>query len=134
MSMSLQTYCIGYAAVVHSVEHEYFFPSSDGGRYAPTTARARIQSIYDDAGIPRLSNGRLPRVHDLRHTFCCHALEQMQASGFDLYYALPILSKYLGHYGIRDTERYLRLPVFMRESLVDSEETLASVIPEVIWP
>lgn len=132
MSASLHAYCIGYASTVHSISHEYFFPAGDGGRYSPTTARSRIKSIYEDAGIPRLSNGRLPRVHDLRHTFCCHALEQMSVSGFDLYYALPLLSKYVGHYGIRDTERYLRLPAFMQESVVDGEEIIASIIPEVV--
>lgn len=45
----------------------------------------------------------------LRHTFCVRALEQMQAKGFDLYTSLPLLSKYLGHKHITETEYYLRL-------------------------
>ena len=65
-----------------------------------------------------LPNGRLPRIHDLRHTFCCHAFEAMKERGFDLYYSLPILSVYIGHQGIRDTERYLHLPEFHHDQLI----------------
>ncbi len=37
------------------------------------------------------------------------ALEQMQEKGFDLYTSLPLLSRYLGHKHITETEYYLRL-------------------------
>ena len=43
------------------------------------------------------------------HTFCIRALEQMQEKGFDLYTSLPLLSRYLGHKHITETEYYLRL-------------------------
>ena len=33
----------------------------------------------------------------------------MEALGYDLYVALPLLVKYLGHKSITDTEYYLRL-------------------------
>lgn len=45
----------------------------------------------------------------LRHTFCVRALEQMQEKGFDLYTSLPLLSTYLGHKHITETEYYLRM-------------------------
>jgi integrase len=61
------------------------------------------------AGIKPRENGRLPRLHDLRHTFCVHALEGMGAKGFDLYVSLPLLVKHLGHQCISETEYYLRL-------------------------
>ena len=132
MSASLTEYCIKYARLVHSKEHSFFFPAPDGGRYFANTAYARIKSIYENACIPVLSNGSLPRIHDLRHTFCYHALEQMQGLHLDLYYALPILSTYVGHQGIRDTERYLRLPAFRYASIVDIEmNSLKGIIPEV---
>ena len=53
--------------------------------------------------------GSVPRLHDLRHTFCVRALEQMETKGFDLYTSLPMLSTYLGHRRITETEYYLRL-------------------------
>jgi integrase len=61
------------------------------------------------AGIQPRENGRLPRIHDLRHTFCVHTLEAMSKKGFDLYVSLPLLVKYLGHNCISETEYYLRL-------------------------
>ena len=132
MSATLTEYCAKYVNTVHLNESRYFFSAPDGGRYGSNTAYDRVKGIYESACIPRLSNGLLPRVHDLRHTFCCHALEQMQAKNLDLYYALPILSTYIGHQGVRDTERYLRLPAFRYASLVDTEMgSLKGIIPEV---
>jgi integrase len=61
------------------------------------------------AGIRARENGKLPRIHDLRHTFCVHTLESMAEKGFDLYVSLPLLVKYLGHKCISETEYYLRL-------------------------
>jgi len=110
----------------------YFFPAPDDGRYAINTAYERIKKLYEKAGIPRLSNGRYPRVHDVRHTYSCHALKQMQEDGHDIYYALPILSTYLGHQGIRDTERYLRLPMFQISDIIEAElAVLNGIVPEV---
>jgi integrase len=132
MSATLTEYCIKYAHAVYLEKQLYFFTAPDGGRYSATTAYSTIKGIYERALIPRLSNGLLPRIHDLRHSFCCHALEQMQAKNLDLYYALPILSTYVGHQGIRDTERYLRLPAFRYSSFVDTElNSLKGIIPEV---
>lgn len=132
MSETLTEYCRNYVKLMHVEYQMYFFPAPDGGKYHSNTAYQRIKSIYEMAHIPKLSNGLLPRIHDLRHTFCCHALEKMQAADLDLYYALPILSTYIGHQGVRDTEQYLRLPAFNYFSVVDAElVSLKGIIPEV---
>jgi integrase len=132
MSVTLTEYCRNYAEAMQIERQLYFFPAPGGGKYHSNTAYQRIKDIYEKACIPRLSNGLLPRVHDLRHTFCCHALEQMQAANLDLYYALPILSTYIGHQGVRDTEQYLRLPAFSYSSIVDAElNSLKGIVPEV---
>jgi integrase/recombinase XerD len=132
MSASLTKYCSEYAEKVNLSTCEYFFPSPSNGRYSVNAAFIQIKKIYYMAGIPRLSNGQLPRIHDLRHTFCCHALEQMQTNGHDTYYALPLLSTYIGHQGIRDTEKYLRLPVYGHSSIIAAEAAaLPGIIPEV---
>lgn len=60
-------------------------------------------------GITPRKDGGYPRIHDLRHTFCVRALEQMPEKGFDLYTSLPMLSTYLGHKRLTETEYYLRL-------------------------
>lgn len=66
-------------------------------------------SLLKNAGVPGRADGRMHRLHDMRHTFCVYALEQMQEKGFDTYTSLPLLSTYLGHKHIRETEYYLRL-------------------------
>jgi integrase len=134
MSASLMQHCVLYAEQMRFDMNGkgYFFPAPDNGRYGINTARSLIKKLYALAGILPMSNGRLPRIHDIRHTFSCHSLEKMQGQGVDLYYSLPILSNYLGHQGIRDTERYLRLAIFKFPSIVEMQRTAwDSIIPEV---
>jgi len=132
LSASLTKYCREYALKMNLTDSKYFFPSPRKTRYSVNAAFGQIKKVYAKAGIPHLSNGRLPRIHDLRHAYCCHALEQMQEKGFDLYYTLPIISTYVGHQGIRDTERYLRLPAFQYPLIIDAENVvLKGIVPEV---
>lgn len=63
----------------------------------------------DTAGVERRADGSRQRIHDLRHTFCVRALEKVAEGGRDIRAALPLLSAYLGHKGIVETEYYLRL-------------------------
>jgi integrase len=135
LSESLNKYCLNYADRMLDFNHisEYFFPARDGGRYATQTIRSDIKKIYAISEIPLLGNGRLPRMHDLRHTYCCHAMAYMKKKGFDLYYTLPIISAYVGHKETRDTERYLRLTEGDYNDIIESEGiSLSGVIPEVI--
>ncbi|MGI6155818.1 MAG: tyrosine-type recombinase/integrase [Enterococcus sp.] len=121
LSASLQKYLIKYVEAVHELysASDYFFPSSYTlGKLSPSGATNIIKQVYKSAGIKLLPNGRLPRIHDLRHTFCCHTFEAMKKKGYDLYYSVPILSVYIGHQEIRDTERYLHLPEFHHDQLV----------------
>lgn len=112
----------------------YVFEAPDGGRYNRGSARSGIVRVFRDAGLPCLVSGRHPRVHDLRHIFSVRAMEKMQKSGMDLYCTLPLLSAYLGHKGIRETERYLRLPQFRMDEIAFSGNKLVEgMIPEVEW-
>ena len=112
----------------------YVFEAPDGGRYNRGSARNGIMRVFKDAGLPHLTSGRHPRVHDLRHHFSVKAMEKMQESGMDLYCTLPLLSVYLGHKGIRETERYLRLPQFRMDEIASSSSKLVEgMIPEVEW-
>jgi integrase/recombinase XerD len=112
----------------------YVFEAPDGGRYNRGSARNGIMRVFKDAGLPWLVSGRHPRVHDLRHNFSVRAMEKMQKTGMDLYCTLPLLSVYLGHKGIHETERYLRLPQFRMDEIASSGSKLVEgMIPEVEW-
>ncbi len=61
------------------------------------------------AGVAPRADGSRQRIHDLRHSFCVRALERIAEGGRDIRSALPLLSAYLGHKSIVETEYYLRL-------------------------
>lgn len=48
-----------------------------------------------------------------------------------LYVALPILSAYVGHVNMSDTEQYIHLTRNNHDSFIQSELSLAEIIPEV---
>jgi integrase/recombinase XerD len=55
----------------------------------------------------RKADGRLPRVHDYRHSFAIQALLRWYRSGIDIQAKLPMLATYMGHVSIASTEYYL---------------------------
>jgi integrase len=83
-----------------------------------------------DAGIPYGGKGNGPRLHDLRHTFAVHTLQQWVKQGEDLTAMLPVLSVFMGHKSMRSTSQYLRLTAEVYPDVVRQvEETCAYVIP-----
>lgn len=86
-----------------------FFVASNGKRCSRSTIGHYFRRILQQAGIPYRGNGHGPRLHDLRHTACIHALKQLTDKGYDAYCCLPYLSTFMGHRKVLDTEYYLRL-------------------------
>lgn len=65
-----------------------------------------LRKVIRRTGI-RTTQGRSPRVHDLRFTFATHALLRWYRAGVDVQARLPALATYLGHVSIVSTEYYL---------------------------
>jgi len=86
-----------------------FFPAPSGRCYSHCTLRAAFHDVLATAGIPRRSGGRTLRVHDTRHSFAVLRLLLWYQQGADLGARLPALATYLGHVGLRSTQRYLQL-------------------------
>ena len=57
----------------------------------------------------RKPDGRLPRVHDFRHSFAVNALLRWYRAGIEVGTRLPGLAAYMGHVSIASTEYYLHL-------------------------
>jgi len=57
----------------------------------------------------RTSSGRVPHVHDLRHTFAVHALLRWYRDGVDVQTKLPALATSMGHVSVASTAYYLAL-------------------------
>jgi integrase len=132
MSESLRRYLTIYDSKVERIGNPYFFPALHNERYSPTTILHKFRKLEKKIGISQLCNGKYPRIHDLRHTFSVHALEQMIQKGMDPYCSLPILSNYLGHKGIESTEKYLRLTKqYFIDILQYSRNDAEKIFPEV---
>lgn len=86
-----------------------FFPNREDLPYGAGWLQQNFLRVWYAAFPEKRGSGISIRAYDLRHTFCVRALEQMQEKGFDLYASLPLLSRYLGHKHITETEYYLRL-------------------------
>ncbi len=87
-----------------------------------------FKRAYMRCGIHYIGNHWGPRVHDLRHTFACHALARMADSGMDLYTALPILSCMMGHKSVESTEQYVRLTSARYPGMLDMCSGLNSYV------
>ncbi|MFN0314550.1 MAG: tyrosine-type recombinase/integrase [Burkholderiales bacterium] len=61
------------------------------------------------------SEGRRPRVHDMRHSFAVQALIRWYRDGADVQSNLPRLAMFMGHVSIMSTAHYLHFVPTMRE-------------------
>jgi len=108
MSNSLANSIKHYVHNSKLTNNDFLFPNIDGNSYSSSSVQRFFKNFFKQANI-YTEFGKLPRIHDFRHSFCVHSLEQMINNGMDIYCALPFLSSYLGHKNIYSTEIYLRL-------------------------
>lgn len=134
MSDSLNSICKRFRKEIHknSSENDYFFKNKNGSRRNKNTVYCRFREILWSSKIPYGGRGKGPRLHDIRHVFCCHSLKEISDKKIDLYCALPVLSTYLGHSSIKATEKYLRLTEELFPDIIKRTGNITSyVYPEV---
>jgi integrase/recombinase XerD len=100
------------------------------GMYSGVGFAENIQGLLRKCGI-RTAAGRLPRVHDFRHTFAVHALLRWYRDGKDVQTKLPALAAYMGHVSIVSTEHYLH---FVDELAAVASERFQSRCGTLIRP
>ena len=88
-------------------EREWFFAGATGKRPASSWLQQSFLALKYLAGVEE--PGVTKRVHDLRHTFCVHKLDDWVREGRDVNAMLPYLSAYIGHGSIEATDYYLHL-------------------------
>ena len=98
-------------------------PYSNNGQYGDSWLHAQFRLLLRLAEIPYGGPEQGPRPHDIRHTFAVHCLNCWVLSGEDLTTALPVLSRYLGHNGLKGTQKYLQLTAQMYPDIVVRLET-----------
>ncbi len=102
-------------SILKNFKLQNIYPLSDylfkniNDKISYNSVRRYFYQALEYAKIPRRNDMMGPRIHDFRHTFAVHSLTQMADLGMDIYVCLPLLSKYMGHSDIKNTEYYLRL-------------------------
>jgi len=117
--------------LLFSKPEDPFFPAPKNRFYDPASVYNAFRVILWKAGISHGGKGFGPRVHDLRHTFAVHCLRKWVLSGNNLSVALPYLSTFLGHSGIRHSQIYLRLTAEMYPDIVEKMERKFDLLPDV---
>jgi integrase len=114
MSDSVLAVCKSYFDSFHSspVPEDYFIHNKFKQQYPGVWAYMWMRKTLETANIDRLQESKNSRgiaLHCLRHTFAVNSFSQQSENGIERYYAIPILSTFLGHDDIYGTEQYLRL-------------------------
>jgi integrase/recombinase XerD len=96
----------------------YFFVSSRGNRLDEGQIRRAFYAASRRIGLRGAHDRHGPRLHDLRHRFATTTLVNWYRSNQDPERRLPVLSTFLGHVHIEDTQWYLSgSPALMREAM-----------------
>ena len=96
----------------------FLFVSSWGNRLDGGDIHRTFYALSRQIGLRGPSEKRGPRLHDMRHRFATNTLVHWYRSNQDPERRLPILSAYLGHVHVADTQWYLSgSPELMREAM-----------------
>ncbi|MBP0596153.1 tyrosine-type recombinase/integrase [Paraburkholderia sp. LEh10] len=96
----------------------YLFVSSWGNRLDSGQIHRVFYALSRQIGLRGESDSHGPRLHDMRHVFATNTLVRWYRSDQDPERRLPILSAYLGHVHVEDTQWYLSAsPELMREAM-----------------
>ena len=96
----------------------YLLVSSRGNRLDSGEIRRTFYALSRQIGLRGPCDSHGPRLHDMRHRFATATLVAWYRAGQDPERRLPLLSAYLGHVHIADTQWYLSgSPELMREAM-----------------
>jgi integrase/recombinase XerD len=96
----------------------YVFVSNRGNRLDGAEIHRTFYALSRRIGLRGVADSHGPRLHDMRHVFATNTLVHWYTSGQDPERRLPILSAYLGHVHVADTQWYLSgSPELMREAM-----------------
>ena len=98
----------------------FLLANRDGTRLASSTVQEAFDALRRIAGVHRTGGGRrIPRLHDLRHSFAVHSLTAWYREGADVQRRLPLLSTYLGDSDLEGTKVFLSMtPELLQQASV----------------
>jgi len=101
-----------------------------GGAYSGMSLRHALQTLFQECGIVT-QKGKLPRIHDFRHSFALNTLLRWYYAGVDVEAKLPLLATYMGHCSAVSTHYYLHFIEPLRSA---ASERFANRYGELVSP
>ena len=96
----------------------FLFVSNRGNRLGQAEINRTFHKLSRRIGLRGEADSRGPRLHDLRHSFAMKTLTGWHRRGQDAERLLPVLSTWLGHAKVEDTQWYLEAsPELMGEAV-----------------
>lgn len=134
MSKDLLEVCREYDSIMEAMfpDRQIFFPNKDGNCFSKSILDYWFHEFWDKLPESDVTIGNPARVHDFRHSYAVHRLNQWVKEGQDINALYPYLSEYMGHSNYADTDYYLSL---VEDFYPEMEQRLASIndniLPEV---
>jgi integrase len=134
MSDDLRELCVEYDSIIEVIiaGRKVFFPNRAGECYSKGAIDKWFHGFWDACPESNMIAGNPARVHDFRHSYAVHRLNQWVRDGQDINALYPYLSEYMGHSNYADTDYYLSL---VEEFYPEMEQRLSSlndgILPEV---
>lgn len=101
----------------------YLLVSSRGNRLDIGQIHRVFYALSRQTGLRGATDSHGPRLHDMRHRFATNTLMNWYRSNQDPERLLPVLSAYLGHVHVADTQWYLEgSPELMCEAMCRLEQ------------
>lgn len=131
MSEDLQKVCREYDSIMESIlpVRQAFFSNKDGTCYNKSVIDCWFHEFWDKLPEARAVTGNPARVHDFRHGYAVHRLNQWVKEGHDINALYPYLSEYMGHSNYADTDYYLSL---VEDFYPEMEQRLSSVNDDIL--
>ena len=131
MSEDLQEVCREYDSIMKSMfpGRQVFFPNKDGNCFSNSILGNWFHEFWDKLPESGAITGNPARVHDIRHGYAVHRLNQWVKEGQDINALYPYLSEYMGHSNYADTDYYLSL---VEAFYPEMEQRLSSVNDDIL--
>lgn len=127
ISNELNTQIDKFIKFNHISKGEYLFHNKNNNKYNYYKISNIWKKILNNCNFD--TNNNKYRIHDFRHHFAINSLNRLEMKGYDIYTSLPLVSKYLGHSSIKETEYYLRLTKNYRDIIIkQTDEYVGNIL------
>lgn len=112
-------------------ERTSFFVTATGEPVTAGMIGFIFNKIWNQAGLPRIPEGKQPNPYSFRHHFAYANIERWMAEGVDVNAMLPYLARYMGHASLESTYYYIHTSPDFMSGYADIVRESQEILPEV---